>query len=157
MSQPLSPEMEIREVDEEKDLSACFALMRQLRPHLQSETEFVERWRRQRTAAGYRLIGLWQEDRLMALAGFRVLENLVHGRHLYVDDLVTDEGARSCGHGGQLIRYLQEEAARLECAKLLLDTPMSNALGHRFYFRQGFLATSLRFTMVLPEGAANPR
>ena len=74
--------------------------MKELRPHLATETEFVERWRRQR-AAGYRLLGLWCEEKLVALAGFRVIENLVHGMHLYVDDLVTLEEARGCGPTGR--------------------------------------------------------
>lgn len=33
---------------------------------------------------------------------------------------------------------------RRRCARLVLDTPLSNSLGHRFYFRCGLLATVLR-------------
>jgi hypothetical protein len=31
----------------------------------------------------------------------------------------------------------------------VLDTPLTNSLGHRFYFRNGMLATSLRFNMAI--------
>jgi GNAT superfamily N-acetyltransferase len=122
--------------------------MKQLRPHLATEAEFVERWRRQR-AAGYCLLGLWCERQLVALAGFRVSENLVHGMHLYVDDLVTTEAARGQGHGAELLRRLRAEARASGCGKLLLDTPLANVLGHRFYYRNGLLATALRFAQVL--------
>ena len=33
--------------------------------------------------------------------------------------------------------HLRERARALGCGKLVLDTPLSNALGHRFYFRCG--------------------
>lgn len=131
--------------ESEADARACFALMRELRPHLACEDEFVARWRRQ-AAASYRLLILREESRPAALAGFRVQENLVHGRHLYVDDLVARADRRSAGHGGALMDRLKQEAAELGCDKLLLDTPMSNFLGHRFYFRHGMLATALRFS-----------
>ncbi|MFC2967345.1 GNAT family N-acetyltransferase [Acidimangrovimonas pyrenivorans] len=134
----------LRAVDGEAELRACYPLMRQLRPHLTSAGEFVARWRRQHDA-GYRLLALWQGDRPVALAGYRVQENMIHGRHLYVDDLVTDAEARSAGHGAVLMARLKQEARRLGCDRLALDTPMSNALGQRFYFRQGLLATALRF------------
>ncbi len=142
--------VKIREVTREEEVSGCFALMKELRPHLATETEFVARWRRQK-AAGYRLLGLWCEGKLVALAGFRVMENLVHGMHLYVDDLVTTEGARGRRHGAELLRRLRVEARTLGCRMLLLDTPLSNVLGHRFYYRNGLLATALRFAEVLEE------
>jgi GNAT superfamily N-acetyltransferase len=142
--------LEIRPVDAEREVAACFPLMRQLRPHLASAEEFVTRWRRQ-SAAGYRLIALWRADAPVALAGFRTQENLVHGVYLYVDDLVADESARGVGHGRLMMDRLEAEARVLGCTRLVLDTPLSNALGHRFYFRQGLLARALRFSIDLVE------
>ena len=52
-------------------------------------------------------------------------------------------------YGERLIVYLLDQARMLGCAKLMLDTPMSNALGHRFYFRCGLLATALRFVTAV--------
>ena len=132
----------------EADIGACFALMRQLRPHLAGEQEFIERWRRQ-SAQGYRLVALWGNDRPLGLAGFRIQENLVHGRFLYVDDLVVDNGERSRGHGAVLMEHLKAEGRRSGCGKLVLDTALDNGLGHRFYYRLGLLATSLRFKIPL--------
>ncbi|MBV8621698.1 MAG: GNAT family N-acetyltransferase [Curvibacter sp.] len=134
----------LQEVASEEELSACFDLMRQLRPHLADSQELRARWRLQQSE-GYRLWALFEAGRPVALAGFRVQNNLVHGRFLYVDDLVTDQSLRSAGHGARLMAELKQEAARLACAKLVLDTPLANALGQRFYFRQGLLASALRF------------
>lgn len=138
-------------------LAACYPLMRQLRPHLASAEEFAARVQRQQNEAGYRLFALWPGEKEgdgapLALAGYRQLDNLMHGRHCYVDDLVTDELRRGHGHGRLLLDHIAQQAISDGCAKLLLDTPMANALGHRFYYRAGLLATALRFTWVLPQG-----
>ncbi len=139
---------DIRYVDSEAEVAACYGLMRQLRPHLDSEQSFLVRWRRQ-AESGYRLLALWQGAKPVALAGFRVQENLVHGLHFYVDDLVTDADSRGSGHGRGLMDRLKAEGRALGCTKLVLDTPLTNTLGHRFYYRQGLLASALRFNMPL--------
>ena len=128
----------------EADVAACYDLMRQLRPHLTSQAEFVTRWTRQ-SADGYGLLALWGDTAPRALAGFRLQENLIHGRFLYVDDLVTDARDRGHGHGARLLACLKAEAKARGCGKLVLDTALDNMLGHRFYYRNGLLATSLRF------------
>jgi ribosomal protein S18 acetylase RimI-like enzyme len=137
-------------IDDEDGVRRCYPVMAQLRPHLTGADEFVARWRRQ-AAQGYRLLALLDGTRVAAVAGFRVQENLVHGRFLYVDDLVTDEVLRGSGHGGMLMARLQQEARALGCSKLVLDTPLSNALGQRFYFRNGLLATALRFNIAIAQ------
>ena len=147
---PVGDASDLRAV-EPTDLAACYPLMRQLRPHLASFDEFQARWMRQ-GEAGYRGIALWADGRPRALAGFRVLENFVHGRFLYVDDLVTDAGERGRGHGERLLARLKAEGEALGCDKLVLDTGLDNALAHRFYYRQGLLAMALRFNVPLRRG-----
>ncbi|MHB1529065.1 MAG: GNAT family N-acetyltransferase [Acidiferrobacteraceae bacterium] len=122
--------------------------MRELRPHLASAAAFIEQWRRQK-AVGYRLWALWREAKPSTLAGFRVQDNLVHGLHLYVDDLVTGKTERGKGYGQQVLARLAIEGRALGCGKLVLDTPLTNVLAHRFYYRNGLIATALRFTMPL--------
>ena len=136
----------------EAEIGACHDLMRQLRPHLTSVDEFIARWRRQ-SADGYRILALWDgqgpKSGPCALAGYRITENLVHGKFLYVDDLVSDQAERSRGYGAQLLDKLKEEGRALGCNKLVLDTGLDNALAHRFYYRQGLLAQALRFNFPL--------
>lgn len=149
-------DIDLRLVDAEDEVARCFPVMRQLRPHLASEVEFVERWKRQKET-GYRLLALWEGGRPMALAGFRVQENLIFGPHLYVDDLVTDARERSSGRGRILMDRLKAEGQRLGLEMLILDTPLSNALGHRFYFREGLLARALKFSISLRDTPEDDR
>lgn len=140
--------MDFREADE-NTIAAHFPLMRQLRPHLTSADELAARWRQQRDTAGYRIVALWDDDEPHALTGFRLMDNLIHGRFLYVDDLVAQEGARRTGLGARLMSWLNEEARTAGCKKLVLDTGLDNVYAHRFYYRQGLLARALRFSAEL--------
>lgn len=134
----------IREQATADGLADYLPLMRQLRPHLASVEDFAARFQRM-SAAGYRLFGYREDETIVALAGVRPMENLIHGPFLYVDDLVTSEEARGKGIGAHVIADLKAEARAMGFARLVLDTALDNVLGHRFYYRQGLLARALRF------------
>lgn len=132
----------------DEDHHASFAVMRELRPHLADAAAYVAQARRQ-AGQGYRLLLAWQAGRVVALAGYRIQENLLYGRFLYVDDLVASAGSRGRGVGAALIDALREAARGHACANLVLDTALANALGQRFYYRQGLLAAGLHFRLGL--------
>lgn len=140
----------LRHADTDDDLRACFGVMRELRPHLRDYEDFAARVGRMR-GDGYRLLAGWQDDAPVALAGYRLQENLVYGPFLYVDDLVVKEGLRGANWGSRLLREVTAIAQREGCAKLVLDTALSNALAQRFYFREGLLTGTMRFSKVLPK------
>lgn len=138
-------EVTLRHAESEEEIAACFPVMVQLRPHLANAAELVARVGRQREA-GYRLLAAWRDGVPVGLAGYRTEENLIRGRFLYVDDLVTTKAERSRGIGARLLDAAAEEGRKLGCPQLVLDTALDNVLGHRFYYRQGMLARALRFS-----------
>lgn len=135
-------------VEDPQACAACFELMRELRSHLESAQAFREQIERQ-AAQAYRLLAAWDDGQAVALAGYRLQENLLYGRFVYIDDLVVASQARSRGLGKQMIDAVREEARRLGCAYLVLDTGLANSLGQRFYFRQGLLSKGLHFSQAL--------
>jgi ribosomal protein S18 acetylase RimI-like enzyme len=138
----------LRHAETDREVAACFPVMALLRPHLGTAEELVMRVARQR-AAGYRILAGWRDDLPLALAGYRLEENLIHGRFIYVDDLVTAESQRGSGIGARLLAAVAEEGRREGCARLVLDTALDNVLAHRFYYRQGLLARALRFSRAI--------
>lgn len=138
----------LQHAETDADVAASFGVMQQLRTHLRAPEDLIARVAIQR-GQGYRLLALKDRERPVALAGYRVLDNLIHGRFLYVDDLVTDAGERGRGHGERLIEALREIGRADQCAKLVLDTGLSNAFAQRFYFRVGLLAQGLHFSGAL--------
>ena len=138
----------LHHVEDPQACAACFDLMRELRPHLESAQAFHRQIERQASQA-YRLLAAWENEQAVALAGYRVQENLLYGRFVYIDDLVVAPQARSHGLGKKMIDAVREQARQLGCAHLVLDTGLANALGQRFYFRQGVLAKGLHFSQAL--------
>ncbi len=139
---------DIRELISAGDLRAAFPVMRQLRTHL-SEDEFVATVGAMRPE-GYRLLALFNEGRAVALAGVAVLTNLYHGRHVWVYDLVTDEAARSRGHGARLLAWVEGFAREQGCARVALSSGVQRVDAHRFYERKmGYARASYVFTKNL--------
>ena len=134
----------LRHAESESDILACYPVMRELRPHLASAEEFLERVNRQ-AAQGYRLLAAWREDEALALAGYRDMEMLIHGKFIYVDDLVTREDARRNRLGEQLLARLFGMAWEQGYSRVMLDTAIANTLAQRFYFRMGMLPSGLHF------------
>lgn len=149
---PLPDGCALRHAETDPELRACFPVMHQLRPHLADAADFLARVQRMRSA-GYRLLAAWQGDTPVALAGYRLQENLVYGRFLYVDDLVTDAQARGSRWGARLLQVLTDDATAAGCALLVLDTGLANARAQRFYFREGLLTGALGFRKALKAAA----
>jgi GNAT superfamily N-acetyltransferase len=81
------------------------------------------------------------------VAGFRVFDWLATGRVLYVDDLATAPRARRRGLAGELVEWIAEEARRLGCDDVQLDSQAHPDRwdAHRLYLNHGFVITSFHF------------
>ena len=136
--------------ESDADIARCFPVMAQLRPHL-VEAEFVPRVRRMQRE-GFLLAALTAEGAVRAVAGYRYHEKLFSGRTLYVDDLVSDPGHRSRGHGARLLAWLADQAMARDCDLLELDSGVQRFDAHRFYFRERMRIASYHFSRALrPE------
>jgi GNAT superfamily N-acetyltransferase len=146
--------VEIRELPADETLLA-YAAMRELRPHVDSETEFVARVNDVQRPGGYRLVASFEpgDSIAAAAAGFRISDMLAWGRYLYVDDLVTRESARRAGHATGLLDWLRTEAERNGCDSFQLDSASHRHDAHRLYLRWGLSITGHHFGRVLRDGA----
>jgi GNAT superfamily N-acetyltransferase len=106
---------------------------------------------------GYRLVASVEEGEAeaSAAAGFRILHLLAWGRVLYVDDLSTLPERRGRGHAGGLMRWLLEEAGRLGCAQLHLDSGVGPGRqdAHRLYLGHRMRISAHHFSI---DVAAQP-
>jgi GNAT superfamily N-acetyltransferase len=137
----------IRLATTDDEVQRCFPVMQQLRTHLR-EQDFLATIRRQE-AGGFRLAFLEDDGHVRAVAGFRVMDNLFSGRVLYIDDLVTDEAARSRGHGAALLAWLVEQARSADCRSLELDSGVQRFDAHRFYLTNRMAISAHHFRLVL--------
>ena len=139
--------MKIEFAESDADILACFPVMRHLR-NLEDASSFLGRVRSQQLS-GYRLAVLSDGGEPLAVAGFRLGENLAWGRHLYVDDLVTLPEARSRGCGAALLTWLAEFARSEGARQLHLDSGTERADAHRFYRREGLEVSGFHFKRIV--------
>ena len=144
--QALTDTLRIAWADSDQEIRACLALMRQWWPHLERQGDLVARVRSLQQD-GYRLAAAWQDGRVVCCAGYRLAENLLRGRYLHVDELVTAADVRSTGIGERLVQALIEEARALECQALVLECGLGNGRAHAFYFREGLRISAFRFAL----------
>jgi len=135
------------------DTGLAFESMRELRPHWADPQAFVRQVDELQRPEGYRLVGAFEDGReqAVAVAGFRVVNNLPWGRALYVDDLSTHPDARRRGHGAALVEWCEQEARRLACDELHLDSNVGPERedAHRLYFNSGMRITAYHFVKPL--------
>lgn len=127
-------------------LARAEAVHRQLRPQL--PLDYLGRMR-QVFANGARLMVVVDNERVLGLGLWRLIENTYEGRRLYVDDLVTDELTRSQGVGKFLLQHLEQQARALGCEVLALDSGVQRVEAHKFYFREGMHIRSFCFRKTL--------
>ncbi len=139
--------MTIREALNEADLVTVHPVIQELRAQLDLNA-FLAAVARQR-AQGYRIHFVEEDGVVRAVAGWRIMDKLSWGRHLYVDDLVSRGSDRGRGHGSALMDWLIDEARRQGCAELHLDSGVQRHAAHRFYLHKGMDITCYHFALKL--------
>ena len=119
------------------DLERFYPVMKELRKDL-ILTDYLNICEKAIATSGYEIVAIEKNDQILAVMGYRVLYDFVHGKHLYIDDLVSTESHRSQGLGAQLLKYAENLAKELNCKGLRLCTGIENELGKKFYEREGW-------------------
>jgi GNAT superfamily N-acetyltransferase len=127
--------------------SDVLPVLRELRPHLTAES-FAAIYA-EGHPQGLRFTALYDQDRCLAVAGWRLVATTLVGRKLYVDDLVTTSSMRSRGAGGALLAELTSRARAAGCAMLDLDSNVERHDAHRFYFRERMPIRAYHFVRPL--------
>jgi len=137
----------IKVAESDAEIDSCFPVMSLLRPHVQ-RAEFVRLVRKMETQ-GYRLAYLTADDRIQAVAGYRIIDMLRTGSMLEVDDLISAADARSKGYGKQLLDWCYDLARRSGCSVVELDSAVHRADAHRFYFRERMHVLAFHFSRTV--------
>lgn len=122
---------EIKTIQLEQEQAIILPLLQQLYGHLTEEK--FEVLLKKMTAQGYRMIGLFVEKELIAIAGYVLATNFYDEQHLFLHDLVSDQSQRSKGYGKQLLLYLENLAVESGCQEIVLCSRLDRTEAHRFY------------------------
>lgn len=138
----------IKLMTSDEEIMATFPVLTQLRTHL-AEDHYLETIRRLERTNNYHLAAALELGRVKCVAGYRLAECLSWGNFLYVDDLVTDNDARSEQHGKRMMDWLIDQARENRCKELHLDSGVQRHGAHRFYLRERMDITCYHFALKL--------
>jgi len=133
--------------EEDREISDCYLVMAELRPHIKAH-EFLPKVKKLAEIAGFKLVYL-TEGEIRAVAGFRISECLGAGKYLEIEDLVTADGNRSKGYGGQLFDWLVNYAGENECDQVRLISHVRRFDAHRFYLTRRMIIEAHYFSLPL--------
>lgn len=133
--------------DSLNELHLCYQVMKELRAHLNYE-DFLRLYNQAHQNEGYQLVTAKQDNKIVGLMGYRILHDFVHGKHLYIDDLVATAKYRSKGIGSALLLYAEKLAAQNGCKKLRLCTGIDNEAGKKFYEKNAWLQKAVVYKKV---------
>jgi GNAT superfamily N-acetyltransferase len=138
--------MQIREMNL-KELYTVYDLLKQLRVELSYDAfeDLIYEMRHME----YKMIGLFEREKLISYAGVAIQTNFYHKRHLYIFDLVTDQAFRSQGYGKMMMEYLADYAKTGACENLVLSSGLQREDAHRFYEKEGFDKRSYLFVKAI--------
>ena len=138
--------MQVKLLTSDEDLNEIGKVLLQLRP--QYDLESLKAQIKLQQESGYNLAYVKSDGHILCVAGFVVGQKLAWGKHIYIDDLVTDENHRSTGAGTLLMNWLKEYAKEIGCGQVHLDSGVQRFSAHRFYLRERFSIASHHFSIT---------
>jgi GNAT superfamily N-acetyltransferase len=144
---------DVPEKENEQLLIQSHEIYRQLRPHLPTDQQAYIKQIRDicRTGPARIIVAISNDEKkeILGLSLYRVTRNVNYSKHIYCDDLVTNENKRSSGVGRCLINYMKNEGKKLGIDRLTLDSGCQRGRAHRFYYREGFIISQFGFSMLI--------
>ena len=126
------------------------AVLQELYPKLQAES--YRNMLEQMLPNNYAQVGVFIEDKCVAISGYWLGTKLWCGPYLELDNVIVCEEARGTGAGKLIQHYLEEKAQQLHCSIMVLDAYSNNFKAHRFYYNQGYAPRGFHFIKILDEG-----
>ena len=139
--------MEIKLCSTENDMLKCWEVLLELRPHLK-ETVFVNTLK-EMISEGYQLAFIEEDGKAVAAIGFRFLQFLYNGKHIYIDDLSSLPLYRGKGYAGRLLDYVEAAAKEKGYKAVTLDSGYQRLDAHRLYLNKGYALSSHHFSKTL--------
>jgi GNAT superfamily N-acetyltransferase len=137
----------IKIAETDAEILGCYPVMSNLRPQFHKDA-FLRQVKRQMSESGFRLVYL-NEQSVKAVGSFRLGEWLAGGKYLEIEDLVSKDGERSKGYGGELFDWIVDYAKQQSCDQIKLVSHVNRFGAHRFYLNKRMNIEAHYFSMTL--------
>ena len=139
--------MIIKVADSTPEILKCWEVLLLLRPHL-IESNFVTIVQ-EMMSEGYELAFIEEDGKAVAAIGYRYLQYLYNGKHIYIDDLSTLSAARGKGYAGKLLDHVETKAREKGYGAVTLDSGYLRTDAHRLYLNKGFTIVAHHFSKTI--------
>jgi len=128
----ISQENNIRDLNSEKEWRLAAVVLQTLRPTLAVE-HFLAR-KKILTDEGYRLIGFFKGNKVVAICSYTISPHIMLGRELLIHDVATLREYQGLGLGSALVMRLRDIAKKNNCGRIFVHTIKAQ----EFYSKNGF-------------------
>lgn len=140
--------MEIK-IASEEEIKYCYKILHQIREDL-SENDFMQKIAMQ-IKNGYKVAYVLEEKQIICVAGFTVGHKLRWGKHIYIDDFVTDKSVKATDAAKALLDFIKIYAIQQKCKSIHLDSSVDRYDAHKFYLSQDMKIDSHHFSYTIPQ------
>lgn len=138
--------MEIK-IASDDEIKYCYKIMHQVREDLSKE-DFLAVINAQ-IENGYKLAYVLDNNQIICVAGFTISHKLAWGKHIYIDDFLTDKSVKTTDAGKALLDFIKIYAKQQECTSIHLDSSVDRHDAHKFYLSQDLKIDSHHFSINL--------
>lgn len=131
----------------EDELKYCYKIMHQVREDLTEKD--LSKIISEQIKNGYKVAYVLKDEQVICVAGFSILQKLSLGKHLYIDDFVTDKSVKSSDAGKALLDFLKIYAKQQDCKSIELDSFVQRYDAHKFYLNEDMQIVSHHFSFQL--------
>ena len=128
----------------EIDILKCREVVFELRPHLEQQNFLATI--QEMISEGYQFAFIQEEGKAVSFIGYRYLQYLYNGKHIYIDDLSTLPDFRGKGYAAKLLQHVEEIAISKGYGVVTLDSGHQRTDAHRLYLNKGFNIVALHFS-----------
>jgi hypothetical protein len=138
--------MEIK-IASEEEIKYCYTLMHQIREDL-SKNDFFSMIAEQ-IKNGYQVVYVTENNQIICVVGFNILQKLSWGKYLYIEDFVTEKSAQYSGAANALFDFIKIYAKQQNCKSIHLDSSVTRQEAHKFYLSQNMQIDSHHFSIKI--------
>jgi len=139
--------MQIKIAKTGEDISKAWEAISLLRPHLQKEQYPLQM--QEMFTSGYQLAYIEEDNKAVSVIGYRHLQFLFNGRHIYIDDLSTLEAYRGKGYASKLLGHVLQLAKDKNYEVVTLVSGCNRYDAHRLYMNKRFVIQGYHFSRKL--------
>lgn len=133
---------------EKEDINLVVPLVQKLNGNLDSDAILEQRFSEMITQ-NYECAVIYKDDKIIGVCGLWFCTRHYSGKSVEPDHVFIDDNYRSKGLGMQFFKWIYDYARSKGCEAVELNTYVSNAPSHKFYFNEGFKILGYHFLKKL--------